>query len=110
MAKYLVCGKYMGEGIKGLLSEGGSSRRTVIEKLATSLGGSVDCIYYAFGEYDIYGIVNMPDSASMAAFSLKISASGLVGVKCVALLAPEEIDEAIKKTSEYRAPGQSWFY
>lgn len=78
MAKYLVCGNYVGEGVKGLLSEGGSSRRSVIEKLATSLGGTVECVYYAFGEYDIYCIIDLPDKASMAAFSLKVSARGLL--------------------------------
>jgi uncharacterized protein with GYD domain len=109
MVKFLVYGNYIGEGIRGLLTEGGSSRRVVIEKLASSLGGNVECTYYAFGDYDVYCIINMPDRASMAAFSLKASATGLVKVKCIALMTPEEIDEAIKKTSEYRAPGQSWF-
>lgn len=109
MAKYLVCGNYVGEGVQGLVSEGGSIRRSVIEKLATSLGGKVESVYYAFGEYDIYCLIDMPDRASMAAFSLKVSSSGLVRVRCVALMSIEEIDEAVKKSSEYRAPGQSWF-
>ncbi|WP_319500350.1 GYD domain-containing protein [uncultured Draconibacterium sp.] len=108
MAKYLVCGKYIGEGVKGLLSEGGSSRRSEIEKLVASLGGSVECVYYAFGEYDIYGIFDMPDSTVMAAFSLRAAASGLVTVSSVALITPEEIDEAAKRTGEYRAPGVNW--
>ncbi len=110
MAKYLVCGNYIGEGIQGLISEGGTSRRKVIEKLASSLGGKVECVYYAFGDYDIYGIIDMPDSASMAAFSLKASSSGAVRVTCVALISPEEVDDAVKKTSEYRAPGRPWFH
>lgn len=109
MVKYLMCANYIGEGIQGLINEGGSSRRSVIEQLATSLGGRLECVYYAFGEFDIYGVIDMPDRASMAAFSLKASASGLVSVRCIALMTPEEIDDAVKKTSEYRAPGQSWF-
>ncbi|HYQ56452.1 MAG TPA: GYD domain-containing protein [Draconibacterium sp.] len=108
MAKYLVCGNYIGEGVKGLMSEGGSNRRSVIEKLVTSLGGKVECVYYAFGDYDIYGIFDMPDSAGMAAFSLRAAASGLVTVNSVALITPEEIDEAAKRTGEYRAPGVDW--
>ncbi|WP_167616772.1 GYD domain-containing protein [Maribellus sediminis] len=108
MTKYLVCGKYIGEGVKGLLSEGGSSRRSVVHKLATSLGGTVESVYYAFGEYDIYGIVDMPDSSSMAAFSMRASSSGLVSVTCIPLMTPEDIDEAAKKTGEYRAPGVDW--
>ena len=109
MAKYLVCANYIGDGIQGLINEGGSSRRTVIEKLATSLGGKLDCVYYAFGEFDIYMIIDVPDRESMAALSLKASASGLVRMQCIVLMTPEEIDDAVKKTSEYRAPGQSWF-
>jgi uncharacterized protein with GYD domain len=108
MAKYLVCGKYIGDGAEGLLREGGSGRRSEIRRLASSLGGTIECIYYAFGDYDIYGIMDMPDSSSMAAFSLKASASGLVMVKSVSLLTPEEIDEAAKKTMEFRAPGVNW--
>lgn len=108
MAKYLVCGNYIGEGMKGLLREGGSSRRSEIQKLVGSLGGTVDCVYYAFGEYDIYGIFDMPDSTVMAAFSLRAAASGLVTVSSIPLLTPEEVDEAAKKTGEYRAPGVDW--
>ena len=39
MAKFLVRGKYIGEGIQGLIKDGGTGRRTVIENLAGSLGG-----------------------------------------------------------------------
>ena len=106
MAKFLVCGNYIGEGIQGLLGEGGSSRVSVIEKLAASLGGKVECVYYAFGEYDIYGILDMPDNASMAAFAMKATSGGRVALKSVALMTAAEIDEAAKKQSEYRAPGK----
>lgn len=106
MVKFLVCGNYIGDGIQGLLSEGGSSRVSVIEKLASSLGGKVECVYYAFGEYDIYGILDMPDNASMAAFALKATSSGRVALKSVALMTAAEVDEAAKKHSEYRAPGK----
>ncbi|WP_163322649.1 MULTISPECIES: GYD domain-containing protein [Draconibacterium] len=108
MAKYLVCGNYIGEGMRGLMKEGGSSRRSEIEKLVASLGGTVECVYYAFGDYDIYGIFDMPDSAGMAAFSLQAASSGLVTVSSIPLLTPEEIDEAAKRTGVYRAPGVDW--
>lgn len=106
MPKYLIHGNYVGEGIKGLLKEGGSGRRAAIEKLATSMGGSVESIYYAFGETDVYVIVDMPDNASMAAVALVAAASGAVTVKTTVLLTPEEVDEAVKKTPDYRPPGQ----
>ena len=106
MPKYLVHGNYVGEGIKGLLKEGGSSRRAAVEKLASSLGGTVEGVYYAFGETDIYVIVDMPDNASMAAVALVAGASGAVTVKTTVLMTPEEVDEAVKKTPDYRPPGQ----
>jgi hypothetical protein len=34
-----------------------------------------------------------------------INASGAVHSKTIVLLSPEEIDQAIKKTTKYRAPG-----
>ncbi len=33
-------------------------------------------------------------------------ASGAVTVKTTVLMTPEEIDEAVQKTPDYRAPGQ----
>jgi hypothetical protein len=37
MPRYLFQANYVGEGVKGLLKEGGSSRRAAIEKAAQSL-------------------------------------------------------------------------
>ena len=105
MPKYLVHGNYFGEGVKGLLAEGGSSRKAVIEKLANSMGGSLESAYYAFGETDIYMIFDMPDDLSMAAVALIANASGSARVKTTVLLSPEEVDEAVKKTPNYRPPG-----
>jgi uncharacterized protein with GYD domain len=106
MPKYLIHGNYVGEGIKGLLKEGGSSRRAAIEKLAASQVGSLESVYYAFGDTDIYVIVDMPDNASMAALALTAAASGAVTIKTTVLMTPEEVDEASKKTVDYRPPGR----
>lgn len=106
MPKYLISANYVGEGIKGLLKEGGSGRKAAVEKLAGSLGGSVESIYYAFGETDVYVIADMPDNATAAAVALTVGASGTVTVKTTVLMTPEEVDEAAKKTPNYRPPGQ----
>lgn len=70
------------------------------------LGGTLETIYYAFGESDVYSVVDMPDNISTAALSLKIAASWAVKVKTVVLLTPEDIDQATKKSVSYRPPGQ----
>jgi uncharacterized protein with GYD domain len=66
----------------------------------------VECFYYAFGDDDVIGIIDMPDHASAAALSLAVNASGAVSVKATVLLTAEEMDEATKKTVNYRPPGQ----
>ena len=86
MPKYLVQGNYVGDGIKGLLKEGGSGRRAALEQLARSMGGTVEGLYYAFGESDVYLIADMPDNASMAAVALVANASGAVTVKTTVLM------------------------
>ena len=106
MPKYLVQANYVGEGIKGLLKEGGSSRRAVVEKLFASLGGKVEAFYYAFGDTDLFVIADVPDNITAAALSLTVNAAGAATSRITVLLTPEEIDAAAKKTPIYRVPGQ----
>ena len=105
MPLFLIQGSYSPDGLKGLLKEGGTGRRTAIEKLAQSLGGKVEAIYYAFGEEDVFVIGEFPDNVTAAAVCLAAGASGAVRTKTVLLLTPEEIDEATKMSVEYRPPG-----
>jgi uncharacterized protein with GYD domain len=106
MPKYLVQANSTGEGMKGLLKEGGTHRRAAVEKLIKSLGGTLEVFYYAFGETDEFIIADLPDNVTMAAISLTVSASGAAVLKTTVLVTPEEIDEAVKKTPSYRPPGQ----
>lgn len=105
MAKYLFHGSYTVEGLKGLIKEGGTGRREATEQLAKSLGGTLEAYYFAFGDNDFYVIVDAPDNVSSCAAALIANASGATKVKTVALLTPEEIDQAVKKTVDYRPPG-----
>ena len=105
MPKYLFHGSYTADGVKGLLKEGGSSRKAHIEQLAKGLGGKLEAFYYAFGETDIYAIADLPDEVSAAAISLAVGAAGAFQIKTTVLIAPETIDAAAKKTVSYRPPG-----
>jgi uncharacterized protein with GYD domain len=105
MPKYLAQVNYIGEGVKGLLKEGGTSRRAVAEKLIQSVGGTLEGFYYAFGETDAFVIVDVPDHASMAAIALTIAATGAIAVKTTVLMTPDEVDAAVKLSPTYRAPG-----
>ncbi len=50
-------------------------------------------------------IADFPDNASVAAFSLTISGSGAVRTSTTVLMTSEEVDEASKKSVDYRPPG-----
>ena len=106
MPKYLFQGSYVGEGLKGLLKEGGSKRRETVEQTVKGMGGTLEGFYYAFGDDDVFVIVDLPDNVSTAALALLVNASGAVRIKTIVLLTPEEVDQAIRKSVEYRPPGQ----
>jgi len=105
MAKYLIVASYTAEGIKGVLSKGGTARRDAVAKTVADLGGQIESFYFAFGDEDAYVTVELPDNVSAAAIGMAVGASGMVRTKTVVLLTPEEIDKAAKTQLAYRAPG-----
>ena len=65
------------------------------------LGGLLESAYIAFGDYDIIGIVEMPDNVTAAAMSIAVSAGGaLHSLKTVPLMRMNEGVEALKKAAE----------
>lgn len=105
MPKYLIEASYTLEGVKGVQSAGGSSRRDAVAEVAKSVGGSLESFYFAFGKADAYVTVDLPDNESAAAVALTVNAAGGATVRTVALLTPEEVDAAAKRSVSYRAPG-----
>jgi uncharacterized protein with GYD domain len=105
MAKYLIEAGFTADGAKGLLAKGGSARRKAVEDAAKSVGGRVEAFYFAFGATDAVVILDLPDHASAAALALAVSSSGAVEAATTVLLTPEELDEASKKSPQYRPPG-----
>lgn len=105
MPKFLITGSYTAEGARGLLKEGGSSRRAAVQKALDAVGGKLEAFYFAFGKDDAYVIVDVPDNASVIAVSLAVNASGVVRVSTTPLISPDDLDAASKKSIGYRAPG-----
>jgi len=105
MAKYLIQASYTLEGVKGVQSAGGTSRRDAIAKVAESVGGEIESFYFAFGDHDVYVIADFPDNESAAAVALTVNAAGGAAVQTAVLLTPEEVDAAAKRSVDYRPPG-----
>src|SRR5687768_15791375 len=106
MPKYLVTASYTAEGTKGVLKDGGTKRRQAAEAAFKSVGGRVESFYFAFGEYDLYSVVEVPDHAAMAAAVMSIGASGALRLRTVVLITPEELDQVSKQNPTYQPPGQ----
>ena len=106
MPKYLFSGSYTLEGLRGLIKEGGSSRRAQVESTIKGLGGKLEAYYFAFGGNDTFAIMDFPDNISCAAVALTVNAAGGFKGTTSVLLSPEEMDEATKKKVLYRGPGQ----
>ena len=105
MPKYLVKYSYTQEGVQGLMKEGGTARRDSISAAIAALGGTLETFLYAFGEDDLYLILDLPDQTAMATIALTIGASGAGVISTTVLLTPEEIDQAVQQSFNYRPPG-----
>jgi uncharacterized protein with GYD domain len=105
MPKYLIEASYTLDGVKGVQSAGGSSRRDAVAKVAESVGGRLESFYFAFGEHDVYTVVDLPDNEAAAAVALTVNAAGGATVRTVVLLTPEEMDAAAKRSVDYAPPG-----
>lgn len=105
MPKYLFQGSYTPEGLQGVLKEGGTGRKLATEKLVESLGGRLECFYFAFGTDDFAIIADLPDQRTATAVSLAVGADGHVHSRTIVLIAPEELDEAARTTVPFRPPG-----
>src|SRR3989442_10877168 len=53
-------------------------RTQVLKPVLEKLGGRFGSVYFAFGEYDIVGILDMPANADAAAFAIAANAGGAI--------------------------------
>ena len=105
MPKYLLRVNYTLDGVKGVLSKGGTARKAAASAAAKSAGGKVESLYFAFGDTDVYCVVDLPDNAAAAAMALTVSGSGGATCDTTVLLTPEEIDKATETNVKYKPPG-----
>jgi uncharacterized protein with GYD domain len=109
MPKYLYLGSYTDEAWRRMI-ETPPDRPAAAAKLAEGLGGSMDCFYYAFGEFDLVTIMELPDDAAAAALSLAVTSTGRVkDLRTHRLVGGEEAPAmfaaAQKAVGVYEVPG-----
>ena len=106
MPRYLVQASYSSEGIAALISNP-VDRAAVIRQLVESVGGKLDTFDFAFGDYDVVIVGELPDNVTTAALSMAVSASGVAkAIKTTPLLSVDEAVEAMQKAGQvgYQPP------
>jgi len=106
MAKYLLKVRYTGDGIKGVMRDGGSARFSAAQDVAKGVGGSVESFHFAFGDDDAFLICELPDNKAAATLAMTVSASGRVAISTIPLLTVDEVDAIAAGTKPaYTPPG-----
>lgn len=108
MSRYLFEVSYTSESWASQVQTHGS----VIDRispLVTKLGGTIDSVYYTFGDRDLVALVDFPSPEDAAAFSLAASSGGaLAAIRTTPLLTVDQGIAAMKKAHEvapvYQAP------
>jgi uncharacterized protein with GYD domain len=97
MASYMIQVSYSTAAWATLVKRP-ENRFEAVRKVVEKLGGTTINFWFAFGEHDIVGILEMPDNVSAAAFAVAIAAGGSCkSVKTTPLLSIEDAMSAMKK-------------
>lgn len=100
MAQYLIQVAYTPEAWAAQM-QNPVDRTAVLKPVLAKLGGSFKSAYFAFGEYDIIGILEMPGNVDAAAFAIAAAASGAIkSFKTTPLMTIEEGISALKKAAQ----------
>jgi uncharacterized protein with GYD domain len=105
MPKFMYQASYTADGLKGLLKDSASGRKAAVEGAVKAIGGTLEALYYCFGDDDVVLIVDLPDNVTAASFAINVASTGLVTVKTTPLLTIDEADRALGGKVAYRAPG-----
>ena len=107
MASYLLQISYSTTAWAALTKKP-ENRLDAVGKVVEKLGGKLTNFWFAFGDHDLIGVVDMPDHVAAAAFSMAISSGGACkNVKTTPLMSVADGMEAMKKagSSGYKPVG-----
>lgn len=100
MPHYLQQVAYSREGWEAVVANP-QNRIEAVRPIIEKLGGKIEAAWFAFGDYDIVVIADMPDNVSMAAISMAFAAGGACrSVHTTPLISPDEAVQALKKARE----------
>ena len=75
MAKYALFFSYTPEAWAGMIKNPGD-RSAAARQVAEAVGGTLESLYWMFGEYDGFAIVDGPDAIAAGAVSIAVASTG----------------------------------
>jgi uncharacterized protein with GYD domain len=110
MAKFAIFFSYKPETWDRMMMKP-SERTAAVRQLAESVGGSLESLYYMFGDRDGFVVVDVPDSSAAAAVSLAVTSTGAFShLETRQLITADELPSLLEKAASaresYRPPGQ----
>jgi uncharacterized protein with GYD domain len=106
MPHFLVEAAYKESAAKAMI-QNPQNRADVVRKTVESLGGKLISFYFAFGDYDVVTIAELPDNQTAMALALAVGAGGgLSKYRTTVLLTTEESIGGMRKAKDvsYSAP------
>jgi uncharacterized protein with GYD domain len=104
MAYFLIQVGYTSQAWAAMLKQP-QDRAAAVRPAVEKLGGRIEHFWLSFGEYDVVGVIEMPNHVSAAAFAMAIGAGGACrSFVTTPLLSFEEGIEAMRQagTSGYK--------
>ncbi len=106
MPRYLFRGSYTSDTWSRLI-KAPEDRAESVRPILASVGARLEALYFAFGDDDVFAIVEAPDNVTAAAISVAITASGAFkSFATSVLMTSDEAIEVMKKASavNYQPP------
>ena len=96
MPHYLIQASYTADALAAL-AKNPQNRIDTVAEAAAKQGGRLEVGYFAFGDYDVVCIVEMPDNVSAAGIAIGSASKGHIrSIKTTPLLTSEEAVEAMQ--------------
>jgi uncharacterized protein with GYD domain len=100
MPHYLHQVAYSPEGWRALIAQP-QDRIEAVRPAVEKLGGKIKSAWFAFGDYDVVMITEMPDNVSAAAIAIAFAGGGACkSVQTTPLMSAEEAVQAVRRTNE----------
>lgn len=108
MPKYMSQFSYSTKSIQGMVNDP-QDRRAAAEKVFRAAGGTIEAMYFCFGDYDGVVITEFPSDVAAASAILAVGSTGAFSaIKTTGLISMKDsvaaMEGANKIVGEYRAP------